>query len=57
MSTARKTSEMVTLQLLSTMWKELVIDSFCKEESELMCRWLQELTDKEKEDDFFTVIE
>lgn len=36
----KRISEIVTLRFLNTMWKELVISSQCKEESDLMCKWL-----------------
>ena len=49
-------SGIVTLRFLNTMWRELVISSQCKEESDLMCKWLQELTDKEKDEQFFLLL-
>lgn len=41
----KKMSEIITIEFLNVMWKELVLTSQFKEESDLMCKWLSELTD------------
>lgn len=47
-----KASEIVTIDFLNTVWNEMVLRPLCKLESDLACKWIKDLVEKEKDADF-----